>query len=448
MAKNVKSSAVKRSIELASLGAFEEARKPMGKEFTEDVFLANITVGRYNTNLFNFVQEFKNPDWHTYVKSMNAKTAPDFFHLAKKNNIDLLQQNSDGKTIVDVILGNCSFPDQGIILEALDADVVVKAFLDQKTSQRILRWFNNALYYSQNHYNNYKESEPSTVDTIINKINTPEVLVSENYKKLFEEKGGIIDYLINHATVSGISNLINKNPNFFGEYAKVIMDTKLIKKLHHPNSIDKNLEEAFEKVLEEKSFKPNLNFLDDGWKGAIVSGNFNMQIDSKEYLTLKKLLANGLLETEKYNNPDERYYTVFERFLVANLENARFSPTDIPKVLEIIEEAEKLSQLGIEKKCVMKSSEGINELLENAFKRNNRFSVDADIDELAWKLRLPPPLLQDLVDFFDKRYNYSPENKNGVDPEKEKMQQAWNNLMSQITFTKDLQQEKKTIVKP
>lgn len=443
MEPKVKKSVMKAAITLVNSGCFNEAKEIMKNNIDEKMFIENITKSQYSINIMNFISEFKNPDWHAYVSKIDEKNALDFIHFANINKLDVLRVNQYNNTVIDTILLNCDLEGRIKVLESIDRKKINDIFINPKTYPNILKWCDHS-------YNERVNNSCIRIfHTLIEKLNTPEVLASENYKRFMTESNPFTKSLVSvEINDYQINKLFERYPQFFKDVEQEIIATRVIGQLTNNTFTKNQLElDSLYKSIENDTFKPNLSLFNENMQQNIANGKFAIE-NSSVFSILTKILKKKILPIEKYNNPDDKTYTFFERFVINNFPNKSVNDKNIPDIMKIIDEAKSLQDLGIEKKCVIWNKENITNLLDKSFQNNYDRSIDDDVSQISNKLHIPPQLIQELVNFLDKRYNFMPNQKAEINTAKELMKNMWNDLMSEVVFTQDIEEENKRKIKP
>jgi hypothetical protein len=221
---------MQQAVELVSEGKYEEARKLLGKKFSQDDFLSTVIVSpdKKNANMFNFVKGFKNPNWHIYVINHNCNNklekALDFVHLAQKNNLDLFvpHNGSDYALMSSIFVEVHNEPEKyAMVLASVDKE----HFINFSTSNnpKSFKAFDTLLNTTLSTYEDIKQDGLAPFDILFDKIFTPELSNSENYKKLFTNNSSFVSSLLYNK--SSYINTFEKVKKFLGEHAQTIIDS-------------------------------------------------------------------------------------------------------------------------------------------------------------------------------------------------------------------------------
>lgn len=422
MAK-AKDPVLKAAVELVYSGDKDQARYLMGDKFNEQQFMEAIPAGKHNDHMFNFVATFEKPDWFTFISKLKEKDALKFVENAKKMHINLFQKNEYNSILLNMMFSNYEANIKTDIIKTLDDESVRKAFLDPATNRYVVDWFIDGYPTSTGNKSSY------SFDAIIKKLNHPDVLQSPYYDQLFTEDNSFTKVIKNY-NIYTIENSVDKV--FFEKYKNSVLSNIIVRQMLSYDSF-KNFEKAKE-LIENNQFTPIYEALQKDDYENFVHGRFNeLYIDSQKYELFKLMITHNVLDVSKLNAPPHDMFTTFERFIDHNIVSASRRDVTPEKVNKVLDEIDVLKSLGIEPTANRYSRGSLDKKVQNSFEYDKSNKMDSDVSELAYRLHLPGMLVKELVDFFDKRYNYQPQNT--VDNTiQQQAEQRWKTLVENIIF--------------
>lgn len=176
-------------------GNFIEAKKIMNEyDHDEQWFIISSTLRKPTDNIIKFMNSFEKPKWEYYVSSLSIENGLKFLELAQKNNINLFgkinnnnKQNKYQLNLDMSSLGLC----KNDVFKVITKETIEQAFIDNQSFNTIKKWLRSYVFITpekptKNKNLNYMyEKNKMLAHTLFEKLNTPEIAKSKNYKKLF-----------------------------------------------------------------------------------------------------------------------------------------------------------------------------------------------------------------------------------------------------------------------
>jgi hypothetical protein len=442
---------------LVQAGNFEKAKDLMvANHYLEESAIAIFRDMKPTENILNFINSFEKPNWKHYVPFLNKESTFTFLDFAQKNHINLFEkinENNDAR-IIDINMTKLTgyYNDTSDFFNSITTETISKALLQEDTFLIVKQWLEK--YVNISDYNN----RYSSTHILLDKLNTPGLLSEENYQKIFTRSNFTKQLL--ELNSNDAEELFKKYSNLFKNKEELI-DTRVLLSFYHHGELNDYSTQKLKEAIKTKKFNPNYDLLHETTQINIQRGEFgfSLMMDSPKYDLLKQLLDNNLLPTNLYNCPDnDREPTFFERFFCNNIRK-HSKKNDVGYLLTVVKEVESLQQYGVEKKSNLTSREKLNDILEEYlgieedrgfFRKNEKIKINKDIEELARDIGFHPVQAQKLVEFLDKRYNFTPdlEATQRINNNEKQIREIWNDLMSQINFTQELESQNKKIMKP
>lgn len=439
------------TIKLVQEGKFDEAKKLMvDNHHNETLFISSIENVPPNDSILNFINSFEDPKWKHYVPFLNKESTLKFFEFAQQNHVNLFEKTNEHNDtrLIDLIkvrligsYGNNTTD----FFKSITTETISKALLQEDTFLIVKDWLEKHVNISD--YNN----PHSATEILLDKLNTPGLISPENHEKIFTRNNFTKQLL--DLNYKDAEQLFAKYSNLFSNKDE-LTDTRILLSFYNHGEMNEFVSTRFKNAIETKTFNPNYDLLHPTTKENIKRGEFGFSLlmSSPKYALLKDLLDNKLLPTDLYNSQDnDQEPTFFERFLGNNILNYK-NKNNIEYFFNVLQEVEVLQNYGIEKKINLASRERTDQILEkflgveesrSFWGSGEKVKIDKDVEELAMAIGLHPFEAQKLIAFLDKRYNFSPDaqlEETKANDEKA-MKDAWNNLMNQVVFTKELKKE-------
>lgn len=430
---------------LVNEGKFDDAKEIMAKNhYNQTLATSLFRDNPTNENILNFINSFETPNWKHYVPFLSKDSTLKFFEFAQQNHVNLFEKTNEHNDLrlIDLVkdkLTGSFGHDASLFFKALTTATISKALLQEDTFLMVKEWLEKDVYLSE--YNNPN----SSTHILLEKLNTSGLVNEENHQKLFYRNNFTKQLL--ELNYNDTEKLFNKYPNFFSNKEE-LLDTKALLSFYHHGELKDFAAQRLEKAIETKKFNPNYEILHGTTKDNILKGEFGFSLimESPKYAVLKKLLDNKLLPTALYNcSHNDQEPTFFERFLANNLQTYK-KKNDKEYFFNMLQEIELWQNYGVEKRVNITSHEKMNTFLEKFlgieetrgfFMGSEKVKIDKDIEELARDIGLHPIQAQKLVEFLDKRYDFTPDLKKSSENEQQ-IRSAWNNLMNQVIFKEEV----------
>lgn len=244
-------------------------------------------------------------------------------------------------------------------LEAIESD----------TYSRIFRQYSNLFldfFAKTSSSQNYPYRVEKTIDVIFDKLNHPDVIGSYEHRQLFTLSNPFVKYLVNFTQYDVFMAFITRHSDFIGEYKKVLVDSFLLKNLVDFNDLNEYSFAYLKKVVSEKNFEPNYQFLDRRWAKSFDNADFDYKMTSPRFKIIKLMIEHNYLKVSKYNysEPDNTQNnsgdgkkhkpTFFELFISDNIHQAQNHPVMFKYLLA---EIAQLESLGVQKVISLNSKE-------------------------------------------------------------------------------------------
>lgn len=379
----------------------------------------------------------------------------DYLFSLKDLSIDLFSINSNKKTLFSEIINN------------LPNYKTIKKFIEEQPVEKIQALF---LTQSSEHFFDFLLKKNQNIfhfQPIFSALNTENIKQSNQYHNLFVTSNPFSNALY-QLSEHAFNNFIQQEKEFIGDKKDIIISNYIINNLaNKKNSISNKLYTLANTMIKNKQFKPEFEKVDvfSCYNESILSlgyfeyGLVNTKIDSLSYELLKEILTLKL-DTFNFNSLNTfnlKFYTLYERFLCTNLTKDNYLNQDMPervvKLQQIIEESKKLQEIGVEL-CISNKStiENFNKMFEDIINPEKHYSyngvfIDEDVKNLCYQLNLPHQIVQPLVEFLDKRYNYNENKVNIEEKSLQELREEWKKLVSQITVLSAPVVDEKTNVK-
>lgn len=477
---------------------YDKVWKIFEGEVTEESFINNL-IDANSSNHSNaqmteanlkFIASFQNSQWDRLVKDirMGREQLLQFV----QQNVDLTQKNDQGVMLGETILNLRQDPYLEKILKNMKFDWLYDDFI-QSDESVVERLINSTPDIQHDNYYNYYNPGMFTYQIIKGALTQPELLNNTKYQNLFSTPS-----VMTHALTMSANQMV-ENDQFLPANLKPgvrdnLIDTALLCSMVSSSSNKKSSEKTIPVIAEKcknRNFNPDVSLLRPDYYQALMNGILSVA-KSEEVANIIALIDLGILDKEllntqrvnvkkdSYNNVQQKqiapylatfidmredgFYGMWSRHSKANEDINYYNQTlDFVSLME-------------EKGLILTMTEKKKSSLDEKFKRtmkeiaheydyfmgfgsgSGRMKMDNELIELSYRLHMPPPILAELVDFFDKRYGFTPEKK--LEQGKDKMtlvdelKDRWAGVMNRVQIVQevvaqlDVQEDKKKKVKP
>lgn len=422
---------------------YEKAKKMLKEDGffnSEAEFLANLKNNHFKTSVFEFIKTFENPSWEKLIDVMESSKIKSYLNFLNKEKIEI-DISKNNWSFVKHICSHVYDPEQSTALNeffSYQQENINRAFLDSQKAQEIL-----------------KIAVPRFIEKY---LTSKEVVNSQAYQAYLLSERYLNSFANSHFTE--LFDLKSLPANMEEQTKNMIASNHAIAKLNisRYETVQKQ-EKDFNDLLNNPKFAPDFSLLPQKITDNFKSGNFSALKKGYTYKTnvlslLKTLIENNFIQIEDLNNYVGENTPFAGRLLKARL-NAYESKDNMNNNLDkLYNEFAELKALGIQfniDENILKDVKDRKNRLEELKKhhdfygRYDRGDFSKEIYELSRETRIPPHILEPLIDFFDKRYGHKLEN---VVQEEKVEDIQWNDFLASFKVTKkELQEEVKATLK-
>ena len=390
---------------LVSKKKYTQAKLILG-DISEEDFIKSLPYNMIE-NTFDFIKTFKKPDWFTYTEKTNVKYIEELVERFNEEKIDISKIEKEGQTLIGCILNKFK-----ITSGYSSSTTLMIALIKELPPESLVKEFIKGTDLFSLGYTGELIDQAKLLIPI---LNTPEVKRSSAYSDVFSQQSPFINALFDKKS-SFIKDFLEINKDFISQdKANTILSTKILRAIFSSAPVSGENKLSFDKLISEKAFRPNIELLDHDFKNAIKTGN----IDFEKLDILKQLISENIVDIHNMNTVVEENSTAYERILrigFRNISHSRSKEERVSKTEELIVKLNEFESLGVLPYFSYDTKESLKNDMKEAFNSCRDYGsshrggdVSDEIYEASRTLDLPPFILQNLVDFFDKRYGFKSE---------------------------------------
>jgi hypothetical protein len=468
--------------------SYEKVWQIFENEVTEESFIDHMIEHNKNGNYqfseyhLKFIATFKNPQWERIIQ--NTYTGREALFDFVKKNADMTSKNNKGVMLGEFLLNLHHENYNGKLFKGMKFDWLYDDFIKSEESV-IERAIQNKKV--DNNYSYQNEVGFTLFNIIKENFTNPELINNRKYQGLFSTAS-----MLTHSLTNRSKSVVN-NPDFLPgnlrpEVRETLIDTTLLCGILINDQSDEKVHEKLKEKIANKNLHPDVSLMPTGHYQAWMNGSFNLNKPENIQYVLS-LLDLGVIDKNNLNTQKsvvkEGYYGQEEKqvapFLATFLDsnnNLFYNKSKsynltvnlVEHYTQILDLAEQFEAKGL----VLAATQEKKNSIQNNFNKAlltidredeymTRFGgranakIDNELMELSYRLHLPPPLLAELVDFFDKRYGFTPEKKAQAEVDNkvllEGLKERWNTMLNRIEVVPEAPaqlnvEDKKKKVKP
>lgn len=428
-------SAIKAALPFIKTNNYAKAQQIMDGECTEEQFIENIAPSYFTRHVIEFIGSFKSPDWFVALDKLPVNSMADFIHYTNQHKIDLTQKKehiSLGENLMNKIFQTDVYSRYSFI-EMLDKSMV-NDYLLKNNYQNLNRLLAARYGYSDN-------PDWSNGIPFIKSFFTPDVIKSDLFQGIFTTPNNLSKSLLALSNQQFQYALTSLGDILTPETVNTLKSTHYVKApfTNIDQGVSKETLKEIKQMLTHDTFKPKLELLNKDFHEVLEKGHRNALLPERVEI-LKIFIEKGLVSLDKLNSPTDRQYSpILARYLKHSLIESNKEHNFIDNVSKVVAQIPELEAAGF----ILAMKDSIKKEIEKLFNTNidthrgfNRGDIADDIEKLSYELRIPPNMLERLVDFFDKRYNYKPEPTPRSEA-KETLKTQWAELMQRVVIIPD-----------